>query len=45
VPRKFLVFIVALLALALVIAFVFLGSGATRNTVPMPEGGIPATTK
>ncbi|GJD30273.1 hypothetical protein PMNALOAF_1517 [Methylobacterium adhaesivum] len=44
-PRRFLVFIVALVALALTIAFFFVGSGATKNTVPMQEGNIPTTTR
>ena len=44
-PRWFLAFIAAVATLALVIAFLFLGSGATKNTVPMPEPGVKETTK
>lgn len=44
-PPRFLVFVAALVALALIVAFVFLGTGATKNTAPMPEAGVPATAR
>jgi hypothetical protein len=44
-PRWFLAFVAAIATLAVVIAFTFLGSGATKNTVPMPETGVKETTK
>ena len=44
-PRRFLVFVAALVVAALAIAFTFLGSGATKNTVPGPEAGVQQTTR
>lgn len=43
--RRLPVFVAALVVLALVIAFMFLGSGATKNTGPAPEAGVPSTTR
>ena len=43
--RRLPVFVAALVALALVIAFAFLGTGATENTAPAPESGVPSTTR
>jgi hypothetical protein len=44
-PRWFLAFVAAVATLAVIGAFLFLGSGATKNTTPMPEPGVRETTK